>query len=220
MDYTEMQKMMEEMMQDPMYQQVFRITFILTMAVMLLIGLVVYILGAVGVHRISSRVGLSHSWMAYVPILRWAVLGRLAECRLPSDRPRRKVFAYSVHLPILMTLSFVLETISSVFVIYYDFLNPDLTPPEAWLGWINGVSMAYSVINMIVTVLLLLALYRVFSLVSCQSPMLMTILCALISYCMPILLFAYRKNKIALQPLTPQDEDHHADDDNGFYYDN
>ena len=217
MDYAEMEKMMEEMMQDPLYQKVFWITMAIVSAVLAVIWIVTYILGAIGVRRLSTTAGLSHPGLAFVPILRWMMLGKLAELHLPREKASRKVFAYSVHLPIVMTLSVLLEAVYSGFVLYYDYMNPDLTPPDQLLGLINGVSIAYSVINMIAMVVLLLALNRVFILIGCTSPMLMTLLCALISYCLPILMFAYRKNKVVSQPDSGQDTDDH---DSGFYYDN
>ncbi|MBQ7322029.1 MAG: hypothetical protein IJW99_08025 [Clostridia bacterium] len=218
MDYTEMEKMMEELMQDPMYQQVFWITFIITACVMVVVGIVLYILGAIGVRRLSATAGLSHPALAFVPILRWAMLGRLAELRLPRERKKKKVFAYSVHLPILMTLSTVLEFAYSGYILYYDYLNPEVLPAEQLAGLMSGVSIAFSVIDMIATVVLLMALFRVFMLIGNGSPLLMTLLCALIGFCMPILLFAYRKNTVAPQPLEGEDGDG-DDPNNGFYYD-
>lgn len=214
MDYAEMEKMMKEMMQDPQYQQIFWITFAVVGGIMAVIGLVTYILGAIGVRRMSANAGLPHSWLAFVPILRWSVLGRMAELRLPREVPGRKIFGYSIHLPVLMTLSTILELLYSGFSVYYTYLQPDAVIPDQLGGLINGVSMAYSVINMIAVIVLLLAIHRVFVLVGCRSATLMTLLCALISYLLPILLFAYRKNKI-LKPIN-QDP---RDPDSGFYYD-
>ncbi len=57
MDYAEMEKMMEEMMQDPQYQQIFWITFAVVGGIMAVIGLVTYILGAIGVRRMSANAG-------------------------------------------------------------------------------------------------------------------------------------------------------------------
>ena len=215
MDYKEMEKMMEELMQDPMYQQAFWIAFAIVGAIMAVIGIVTYILGAVGVRRLSKTAGFAHPALAFVPILRWMMLGKLAELRLPGEKSGRKVFGYSVHLPILLTLSTLLELVYSGFTLYYSFIEPDAVLPDQVLGLVNGVSMAYSVINMIAVVVLLLAIHRVFALVGCRSSMGMTLLCALISYLLPILLFAFRKNKIARQPIPGQNPD---DSDQGFYY--
>ena len=216
--YSEMEKMMEEMMQDPLYQKVFWISFIAASVVALLIGLVMYILGAVGLRRLSATAGFAHPVLAFIPILRWMMLGKLAELHLPREKASRKVFAYSVHLPILMTLSFLLETVYSAFIVYYDYLNPDLVPPDQLLGLINGVSIAYSVIDLIATVILLLALHRIFTLLGCSATMLFTILCGLVSYCLPIMLLVFRNRCIAPQPVPGQDPS--DDDESGFYYDN
>ena len=77
--YSEMEKMMEEMMQDPLYQKVFWISFIAASVVALFIGLVMYILGAVGLRRLSATAGFAHPVLAFIPILRWRMLGKLAE---------------------------------------------------------------------------------------------------------------------------------------------
>lgn len=219
MDYTEMEAMMEELMQDPMYQKVFMITMIISFSIALVLELAMYILGAIGVRRLSATAGQAHPGLAFVPILRWMMLGRLAEMHLPREKKARKVFAYSVHLPIVMTLSTVLNVLYSGYSVYYMLIAPDQAPTEQMGALMNGISMAFSVINMIGTVLLLMALYRIFMLIGHSSPMLMTILCALISFCLPIFLFAYRKNAIAAQTES-NDNDPGNNDDNGFYYDN
>ena len=219
MDYTEMEAMMEELMQDPMYQKVFLISMIISFSVALILELTMYILGAIGVRRLSATAGLSHPGLAFVPILRWMMLGRLAEMHLPREKKTRKVFAYSVHLPIVMTLSTVLNALYSGYAVYYMLVVPDQMPTEQMEALMNGVSMAFSVINMIATVLLLLALYRVFMLIGHSSPMLMTILCALISFCLPLFLFVYRKNAI-MSKTDSNDSNPDQNDDSGFYYDN
>lgn len=216
MDYLEMEKMMEELMRDPQYQQLFGITFAVVFGIFAVIGLATYILGAIGVRDLSTSAGLSRPWMAFVPVLRWAQFGRLAEMRLPRELPKRKVFRYSIHLPVLMVLSTVLESIYVGYSLYYTYLQPDAVIPEQLSALFGGISAAYTVINTIVIIVLLMAIHRVMILVRSSSPMLMTLLCALISSLMPILLFAYRKNKIA-KPL--QQEQDPSDHDNGFYYD-
>ena len=215
MDYSEMEKMMEELMLDPQYQQLFWITFAVVFGIVAVIGIVTYILGAIGVRRISISAELDRPWMAFVPILRWAQLGRLAEMRLPREMPGRKIWGYSIHLPVLMTLSTLLEVICSGYNLYI-YIQPDAVIPDQLSGLLNGVSAAYTVINMIAVIVLLLAMHRVMILVGCGSPTLMTLLCALISYLLPILLFAYRKNKI-VKPINPQQNS--SDQDSGFYYD-
>ena len=220
MDYTEMETMIEEMVQDPMYQKIFLISMIVSFAIVLILELVMYILGAIGVRRLSATAGQAHPALAFVPILRWMMLGRLAELHLPREKKSRKVFAYSVHLPIVMTLSTVLNAIYSGYYAYYMLIVPDQVPPEQMEALMNGVSMAFSIINMIATVLLLLALYRIFMLIGHSSPMLMTILCALISFCLPIFMFAYRKNAIAPQSDLDDSDPDNNNNDSGFYYDN
>ena len=216
MDYSEMEKMMEEMMLDPQYQQLFWIVFSIVFGIMAVIGIVTYILGAIGVRRLSATAGLAHPWLAFVPILRWSMVGKLAEMRLPREMPGRKIFGYSIHLPVLLTFSTALELIYSGYSLYYTYIAPDAVIPDRLAGLISGVSIAYSVINMIAVIVLLLAIHRIFILVGCRSHTLMTLLCALISYLLPILLFAYRKNKI----LTPRDLGQDPPDaDSGFYYD-
>lgn len=216
MDYAEMEKMMEEMMRDPQYQQIFWITFAVVAGIMAIIGIVTYILGAIGLRRLSASAGLAHPWLAFVPVLRWSVLGKMAEMRLPRERAGRKVFGYSIHLPVVLTLSTILELVYSGFSAYYNYIQPDAVIPDQLGGLISGISMAYSVINMIAMVVLLLAIHRVFMLIGCKSATLMTLLCALIAYLLPILLFAYRKNKIEMPTDAGQDP---SDPDSGFYYD-
>lgn len=218
MDYSEMEAMLAELMQDPLYQTIFWATFVGTMVVMLAIYVVMYILQGIGLRRLSETAGLSHPCYAFVPVVRWMQLGRLAERRLPHDRPARKTFAYSVHLPILMVLTTLLNAVSSVYLTVYMFILPDTVPPDQLARLMNGVSMAYSVIDLIAIVVLLLALYRIFTAIRTSSPMLFTVLCGLITVCLPILLFAYRKNDIMPEPGdAPRDGD---GGDNGFYYDN
>lgn len=220
MDYTEMEEMMQEMLQDPMYQKVFMITFVVVCCVMLVAWVVFYLLQAIGVRKLSATAGLAHPGLAFVPILRWMMLGRLAELRLPQERGSRKVLAYSTHLPVLMTLSFILNAAYSVYYAVYMFILPDAVPANNLMNVMNGVSIAYSVINLIATVLLLMALYRIFLLIGTSSPMLLTILCALVDPCTSILLFAFRKNEVAPQPISGGGSDGGDNgDDSGFYYD-
>ena len=216
MDYAEMEKMMEELMQDPQYQQLVWIVFAVVFGIMAVIGIVTYILGAVGLRRLSATAALPHPWLAFVPIVRWSVLGKLAEMRLPREFPGRKIFGYSIHLPVLVTLSTMLELVYSGFALYYTYIQPDVVISDQLAGLVNGVSMAYSVINMIAVIVLLLAIHRVFMLIGCKSATMMTLLCALVSYLLPIMLFACRKNKI----LMPRDPGQNPSDfDSGFYYD-
>lgn len=216
MDYAEMEKMMEELMQDPQYQQFVWIVFAVVFGIMAVIGIVTYILGAVGLRRLSETAALPHPWLAFVPIVRWSVLGKLAEMRLLREMPGRKIFGYSIHLPVLVTLSTMLELVYYGFTLYYTYIQPDAVISDQLAGLMNGVSMAYSVINMIAVIVLLLAIHRVFILIGSKSATVMTLLCALISYLLPIMLFAYRKNKI----LLPRDPGQNPPDvDSGFYYD-
>lgn len=219
MDYTEMEAMLEELMQDPMYQTVFWVVASVMLVVMLAVYAVTYILQGIGLHRLSTTAGLTHPAFAFVPILRWAQLGKLAELRLPQDRPRRKPFAYSVHLPILMVLNSLLNVVCSAYLSVYMFITPDAVPSDRLVRLMNGVSTAYNVINLIAVVVLLMALSRVFRAIGVSSPMLITILCGAINFCLPIFLFVYRNNAVMPQPMTGTGDDDHGDD-SGFYYDN
>ena len=221
MDYSEMEMMLEEMMQDPLYWQIFQIALVVAFVFVAALEVAMYILGAVGVRRLSMSAGFSHPGFAFVPILRWMMLGRLAELYLPRERRPRKILAFSVHLPILMTLSTLLRTVYSAYSAYYMFVAPDQEPADRLIALMNGVYTANSVIAMIVTVFLMLALFRIFLLVRHPSPMLATLLGSLISYCLPIFMFVCRN-----KPIPPQSDfgesgnDRDGDDDNGFYYDN
>ena len=219
MDYTEVETMIEQMMQDPMYQKMFMISMIISFSIALALELLVYILGAIGVRRLSATAGLAHPGLAFVPILRWMMLGKLAELPLPREKRVRKVFAYSVHLPIVMTLSTILSLVYSTYQVYYMLIAPDQEPTVKLEALMSGVDMAFSVISMIATVLMLLALYRVFSLIGHQSPMMLTILCALITFCLPIFLFVYRKKSIGVPPASDENDHDSNHDDSGFYYD-
>ena len=219
MDYSEMQTMIEEMMQDPVNQKIFLISMIASFSIVLILELVMYILGAVGVRRLSDTAGLKHPSLAFVPILRWMMLGRLAEQYRPLVQTPRKPFAFSVHLPVLMTCSTVLNAVYSTYYAYYMFLFTDQVPTDQLAGLMNGVSIAFSVINMIATVILLVALFRIFHLIGHASPMLMTLLCALVSFCLPLFMFVYRKSPIVRPSNLGDDTTDHHDDDNGFYYD-
>lgn len=218
MDYSEMETMISEMMQDPASQKIFMISVIASFSVVLALELVMYILGAIGVRRLSATAGLKHPGLAFVPVLRWMMLGRLAELYRPLGKPTRKVFAFSTHLPVLMTCSTVLNAVYSTYYVYYTFLFADQMPTDQLAGVMNGVSIAFSVINMIATVILLVALYRIFHLIGHASPMLMTLLCALISFFQPLFMFVYRKSPI-VRPADLGDDNSDHNDDSGFYYD-
>lgn len=220
MDYTEMEAMLEEMMQDPMYQTVFWIAMAVTLAVMLAIYVVTYILQGIGLRRLSMTAGLRHPAFAFVPILRWVQLGKMAELRLPQDRARRKPFVYSVHLPILMVLNSLLNVVCSVYLSVYLFITPDAVPSDRLARLMNGVTTAYNVINLIAVVMLLMALHRVFTAIGISSPMVLTILCGLISFCLPIFLFVYRNNAVVSRPMAGTGDGNNNDNDSGFYYDN
>jgi len=218
MDYTEMEAMLEELMQDPMYQTVFWITMAITLAIMLAGYVVMYVLQGLGLRRLGMSAGLKHPAYAFVPVMRWVQLGKLAELRLPQDRSMRKPFAYSVHLPVLLTLNTLLNVVYSVYMSVYMVILPDAVPSDQLSRLMNGVSVAYSVIDVIALIILLMALHRVFVAIGTSSPVMLTILCALISLCLPIFLFVYRNNAVIAQPMSDTgDHDHH--DDDGFYYD-
>ena len=208
------------MMQDPISWQIFQISAIIAFAFVVLLEITVYILGAIGVRRLSKSAGFAHPNLAFVPILRWMMLGRLAELRLPQERGARKTAKYSLHLPILMTLSFLLSTVYSIYSAYYRLIAPDQVPGEQLVALMHGVYTAQSVIGMLVTVFLMMALFRIFILIGHPSPMIASVLCALISYCLPIFMFVYRKKDIPPQPLPGQDNNDSNNDDDGFYYDN
>ncbi len=214
MNYEEMEKMMEELMQDPQYQQLFMWTMLITLAVMAVIWLVTYILGAIGTRRLGLRAGITHATLAYLPVLRWVILGKLAELRLPQEKKDRKSFAYSMHLPVLMTLSFLLQAVWTVPYVYYEFILTDGEMPARMLGWMNGISMAYQVISIIGMVMLLMAVTRIFTMTQCSSPTLMALLCAVVSYCLPILLFVCRNRPFIKGPRhdenSPDDQPPHA----------
>ena len=219
MDYSKLEEIFKTMMQDPESTQIFMISIIISFAIVTALELVMYILGAVGVRQLSATAGMKRPWLAFVPILRWMMLGRLAELFRPMGKPSKKPFAFSTHLPVLMTCSTLLNAAYSSYYVYYMFLFTDQIPPDQLAGVMNGVAYAFSVINIIATVIMLVALFRIFLLIGHASPMLMTLLCALVSFCMPLFMFVYRKSPILRAPDLGDDNPDHHDEDNGFYYD-
>lgn len=203
------------------------------MALGLLFSLVLYILQAVGVYTMAKRMNFAHPGLAFVPVMRWYTFGKLAEADIPAGG--RKTVKTSLHLPVLATLNGLTSAAMGVVMGWIAAAGESAETMMAMLlgenattqfvglwSLMSGLSVANSVVNIIFLIFSIYATYRVLKLFGSTSPALLTVLCALIDFLRPILLFTVRRGPITMS-TPPQSPDNHGGNDqsgdDGFYYD-
>ena len=92
--------------------------FVIFSAVAAAIGIILYILRAIGIYKMSKTAGLEYPWLSFIPVASSYTLGRLAEKyrKTPTEKP----FKYSI---LLLVMHIIEKIVAIVFFVLFCFIS-------------------------------------------------------------------------------------------------
>jgi hypothetical protein len=137
----------------------------------LIIVLVLYILHGIGLMKIAKKLNVSHAWMAWVPVLNFYLLGKVAFNNIYVQ----------LALPILFILGGSRETTVNGEIITKGTILPSPLDDIMWLAFM---------------ILMFVCLYMVYKRMSKKAVIMLVFTILSFGLLTPIFLFAIRKNNI------------------------
>lgn len=92
--------------------------FVIFSAVAAAVGIILYILRAIGIYKMSKTAGLEYPWLSFIPVASSYTLGRLAEKyrKTPTEKP----FKYSI---LLLVMHIIEKIVAIVFFVLFCFVS-------------------------------------------------------------------------------------------------
>ncbi len=169
------------------------------------IGLVLYILKAIGVYKMGKTAGANHPWIAFIPLINCFALGRVAEKYIKRDGSRSAKFSVILLVlrigSVVLTALFVGSLISAIVALIADAgnavtLDETLTMdsfqvfvPAVFLYLLTfATALTYSIVYYV-------ALWRVYNAFDCSNGTLFLVLAIIFNFLEGIFLFALRNKQ-------------------------
>lgn len=183
------------------------------------LGIVMYILQALGLYTIAQRRGIKHPWLAWLPLVNMWILGSIADqYRYVSKgqiRNRRK-WLLVLHIVMLALSIAAIAGYVAVFVeiiiqipdLSYVFTGQPLGGGVIPALWVFGVLAAVWVLAVIVTVIQYVCLYDLYASCTPNYKVLFLVLSLLFNVTVPFLVFGCRNKDDGMPPR--KDEMPHA----------
>ncbi|MEE0969123.1 MAG: hypothetical protein U0M06_07115 [Clostridia bacterium] len=154
----------------------------------LAIGLVFYLLRAVGVYGMAKTAGQSKPWLAFIPIVNSFALGRLAEIKRQNKKPLR----YSL---ILLWLNIPISAVTVALIPFLVALI--LTENSALALVLIALYPIILVLSVTYMVFYYITLYKTFKNFAPENATLFLILTILFNISEPIIIFCLRNKPVA-----------------------
>ncbi len=178
------------------------------LGVILLVGLLGYILGAIGTSAIARRRGIPNAWLAWLPVGQQWIWGCIADqyqfAAKGQQKNRRMVI-------LILSLASVILSVQSFGTVMAG-LSQIVADPEAleYMTEAELVSMFAgsaggllgSVLSLVLTVLQYIVLYDLFTSCDPSSSGIMLVLSILFSFLCPIFIFAQRNKDLGMPQRT------------------
>ncbi len=170
--------------------------------VALIIGLVMYIFDAIGVHTIAKRRGIKHAWLAWIPIGRVWMVGCIADqyqyLAYGKNKNRRTI------LLVLSLVSFILSAMTSgqmaggltELIMNADYMNE--TDIMAAAMSMTGGSGLTSILSLVLAVFQYIALYDLFQSCNPENSTLFLVLSIILGFLRPFFVFASRNKDLGI----------------------
>ena len=162
----------------------------------LILAVVTIIFQGIGIMKMHEKLGLKGGWMAFVPLLNSYALGKVAEQYIKQDGKKSAKFSVILLVGNIINMGFAMCS---------GFLS-GISGATGSLGLSNEILTVFSLINLalsliylaytfIYTVVVYVALWRVFAIFNNQSATLFLVLSLFIGFVQPFLIFAIRNNE-------------------------
>lgn len=172
------------------------------------IGIVLYLLQAIGLYKMGEKLQVSNAWLSFIPVANIYALGKIAEKHIKADGRKSAKFS-----KILLILYIALIVILIAFIVFaFAFFMVELTSNPTLNAYIEGEQFAatavYTVILPIIigylgiislsvalAVVQYVALWRVFAIFDRGNATMYLVLSIFFSFLLPIFLFIIRNNQ-------------------------
>ncbi len=169
-----------------------------------IIGLVFYILQAIGIYKMANSLGIAYPWISFIPVANSYTFGKVASRYIKRDGSASAKFEiWLLVLQILMTITAILLVITAIIAIvsivgFADaaILDDSAMTLSMFSSFIPviilyvvtfGLALAYNIIYYV-------ALWRIFSIFSADNATIFTVLSVLFNILPPIFLFVIRNS--------------------------
>lgn len=139
------------------------------LALLLVVSLVFYILGSIGLMKIAKKNGIKHSWFAWVPGFSTYLIGELA-------------FKTQLKAALFLAITLVLFTVS--------FIVPSTNSNNSILSWLSMMCGA------ILLIISLIAYYKIYKKMSTNAVTMLVFTILAGSLLAPVFFFAIRNNDV------------------------
>ena len=160
----------------------------------LIFALVTYIFQ--GIMKMHEKLGLKGGWMAFVPLLNSYAMGKVAEQYIKQNGKKSVKFSVILLVGNIINMGFAF---CSGFLSGISGTSASLGLSSEVLGVIALFSLALSLIQLtfsvVFSVVVYIALWRIFAIFNNQSATLFLILTLFIGFVQPFLVFAIRNNE-------------------------
>ncbi len=184
---------------------------LLTYLVTFGLGIVMYILQALGLYTIAQWRGIKHPWLAWLPVTNVWILGSIADQYRYVSRGQvrnRRKWLLALHIVMLALSIAAIAGYVAVFVemiIQIPDMSYIMTGQPLGAGvipalWVFGVIAAVWVLAVIVTVIQYVCLYDLYASSAPSYKVLFLVLSILFNVTMPFLVFACRKKDGGMPP--------------------
>ncbi|MBE6538450.1 MAG: hypothetical protein E7671_03185 [Ruminococcaceae bacterium] len=171
----------------------------------LAIGLVFYLLEAVGLYKMGKTVGASAPWLSFIPVLNVFALGRVAETPTGAKKPMK----YGLILLLLnianglFSVTMVLNFINRLVTVINNF---DSINPLEMFGYLTGGGSyaISSLLSIAYTVFYYIALYKIYKAFARDNAVLYLVLSIFFGIATPIIIFCLRNKPVQMDPLMGQ----------------
>lgn len=173
--------------------------YILILLFSLAIGLVFYLLEAVGLYKMGKTVGMSAPWMAFIPVLNVFALGKVAETPVDGKKPLK----YGLILVILNIVNslysvyLVLDLVNRIVraITYFDSMSLWETYSLITAG--GGYAFS-SLLSIAYTVFYYIALYKLYRVFARDNAVLYLVLSIFFGIATPIIIFCLRNKPVQM----------------------
>lgn len=172
--------------------------FISSVIIFLIISLVLYIIKALGIFKMAQRVGLNNGWLAFIPIAKNYIFGKVAEKYIRKDR--RRPAKLGVILAVLNLLIFVcgIALFSALFGVIAFFIEAETVQAELELSLMLIISFTgflFCVLAIAYTIVRFIALWRIYAIFNYENASMFTVLTYFFGFLEPILIFISRNKE-------------------------
>lgn len=201
-DFYEFQYNFEHLFQDEEFSRIFLIVFLAVFAVVLLIFVLPnYIMLSISYTSIGKRRGIKASWLAWIPVARYWVIGAIADNydeRNLGVKRRFRIVLLILALVSLLSVATLFAGIAALAPMVINAINGDgidvFSSIMKFAFALEYGASGFTYSYMILCVLYLICLYKIFESLSPKYCILFMALSLIIPLFMPICLLVIRKN--------------------------